>query len=668
MSLTSAVEEYVAYTSGVIKGDLMSVFIPYVVYLVDQNKYESLDNEDAIAKDFFEQYSFNLDPVVLHALLVLIVQQEYVYKDFQNIYVSNTQKIRSHKFGELYKDAISAYSSLKEKCREYITLEIGMPCPSDYELDNAVYELIQSVGKNTVPFAHESTTQPSISTYSEAVNDFVLYAEKEFPSIVDDLNKLAVSDILWRVVSSGNRQNLFFRNGAQIFLDTRFVLRLMGLEGEYWQKLSSMLVNQIAQNGANLVLFEHVRVEIERIIKNAQTMFKAENFDITKASRVAKEFYRNSDKYSDIIIADLLYSLCYDSLQTYGFSIESHEYEAETDQFQLDYEKLKKLVVEEYRKSNPLFSIEDNEDSIEIDIRSITMCFRARGSFSTDRVDDIKALFLTTNTAILRAAQKIEHDSFSQRKVPIGMTAEYLSSFLALEKKIDYLQTNRILMLAYCYGAVQPTKAEIQDFVAALDAQRKTNKISEDRIRYLKQNQVFTRLYIINKQLPVEKRKTLEELEHAKVTEYRKKNETLESDNQEKDKEITALKEEVDRLTKEKNDSVSAYNSERASALSSADAVLSACRSTITTLLGLITTVIPFILDRLFPTIKYSWFISFWNKYQNSINLWLFIIGSFIFSISLVLRIKTVYQYTKTIIANVIYYIGQVKKNHISAE
>lgn len=661
----SLVEEYVAVTSGVIKGDMVSIFIPYIVYLIDQNNYDSLDNCEKIASDFFDHYKFSLDPLVFRSLVTYILQQEYVYRDSHNIFTSNTQKIKSHKFDELYKKAISGYTNLKVKCKSFLVSKLSMDEPSDVELDNAVYGLIQSIGTSAVPFAQDNSVQDTNSAYAAALNDFVLFAEKEDPEIVDELNMLAVSDILWRVISSGNQQDMFFRNGAKVFLDTRFVFRLMGLEGEYWERQTKYLVNQITENGGEVILFKHVKDEVERIIRNAQSMYQSDNFDISKASRVAKEFYSHREKYTKSYISDILYSLLYDSKQTYGFSIEAHDYEEETNQFQVDYQKLKSNVISEYKISNPNFSESDSDDSIEVDVRSITMCYRARGSFTTDRVDDITVLFLTTNTAILRAAQKAEHTSISSHQIPIGMTAEYLSSFLALENKIDYLQTNRVMMLAYCYGAIQPTKAEIRAFIKALDTETRKTHISKDRVRYLKENQVYVRLYTLNSYLPTEKQKSIEELEHAKANEYRERARVLESENHKKDAQIEQLENTLCELEGEKSKDELNRAHETAAAISFADSFIKRFTSVTTILLGLFTSLLPFVLDRLFPVIKWKPFVLFWGQTQSHINLILFFLGTFVFLVGLILKIKKVQKKLKNFLVHLHLFRQQIKNNDL---
>ncbi|MBQ0133819.1 MAG: hypothetical protein KBS46_01585 [Clostridiales bacterium] len=658
MNIASTLEEYVAIRSGVFKLDTTAIFIPYIVYLIDRNKYDSLEDADRILTDFATQYNFTLDEMVFRNLLSHIIQSEFVYQDLASkTFVSNTQKIRTHSFSEFTKEALSSFESLKRKCNEYLTTEIGIPAPSEDELTDAVFHLIQSVC-DTATYGGEGGAKTTANTaYKVALNDFVLYAEANCPEIVDEINKLAVSDILWRVVSSGEEHNISFRNNASIFLDTRFVLRLMGLEGEYWERLTKTLVVQIKERGGRLVLFDHVKTEIEQIIRNAQSICKSSKFDIAKASRVAKEFYRNPAKYTDVYISELLYDLLHNSEDAYNFVIEEHDYDSETDQFQIDYHELKDNVIQEYKKANPQFDESECDDSIEVDVRSITMCYRARGDFSTDRVDDITVLFLTTNTAILRAAQNTKGNEVAAGKMPIGMTAEYLSTFLSLGERIDYLQSNRVLMLAYCYGAVQPTKTEIQEFVQALNTERKAKKYSKDKVSYLKQSQTFARLYTINEKLPVTYRKTLEELEHTRVNEIRKENETLQQKVEDREViieglrgENTNLQKEVTRLTQAIEARDNAEQDQRNKANEFAETVIQKCQKYLTTAIGFIITAIPFVLDRLIPAIKWDWIASFWTNTGSTINLLVFITGCFVLLISWIMKCQKIQQGLKSVL------------------
>ncbi len=246
----------------------------------------------------------------------------------------------------------------------------------------------------------------SPSAYEMALNDFILYADKEHPEIVDVVNQFAVSNALWNVIANAHSSGRYFKKGAKIFLDTKCIFRLIGLEGEYWKQVFQSFVESIKEGGGEIIVFKHVLDEINLIINSARKTYKLENFDVGRASAIACQFH--FEHYNDAQIDAILYNLNENSVLSYDFAIEDLEYENDSDEYQIDYEIFKQILTDIYQDSNPDFDADAKDLTIETDIRSITMVYRMRGDNVPRMVRNVDVLFVTTNAGLAQAAKKYD--------------------------------------------------------------------------------------------------------------------------------------------------------------------------------------------------------------------------------------------------------------------
>jgi len=322
-----------AMLAGLFPGDIPCVFLPYLVFLFDQKNYETIDYL-VIQKDFFEMYDIELPPLVLQNLLNECFRQEYIITD-KKTYFSNPLRIRAHKFGTQYKEAIKNFRDLKEKYKKFIAIEKGIPDVTDEELQQAVMHIIQYNSN----FRDGSAVGSPSNVHDMLINNFMIFARDNYPDIVDIVNSLSVSNVLWDVVAHNGDGPIYFCNTPKIYFDTRCIFKLIGLEGGTWRNIYESFAQSIVDNGGSIIVYKHVLEEINSIIDNAKKIYKAENFDFAKASLVARQF-----RYSgcnDAKIDRIIFSLNKNSLVDYSFSVETKEYEQEEDVHQIDYEQIK---------------------------------------------------------------------------------------------------------------------------------------------------------------------------------------------------------------------------------------------------------------------------------------------------------------------------------------
>lgn len=485
-------QETAALLTNLFPDDIPSIFMPYIVFLIDEKRYTTIDIE-VITRDFYEMFEIQLDDLIVERLCNEAISKGYIY-ELRGQYVSNPVKIRSHRFSKEYEAALGRYQNLKTAYGKYVVEEKGLPPLNDIELDNAILKIIQNVSIDAV--SHRSEENPS-NAYEMALNDFMLYADQADPEIVDVINQFAVSDALWNVVANERATQPYFKKGAKIILDTKCIFRLIGLEGDYWKRVFQSFVESINECGGKVIVFKHVMDEVNTIINTARRTYKQLDFDISRSSAVAREFRFNG--YNDAKIDAILYNLNENPALTYDFTIESHGYEKDTEQYQIDYDEFKKLLINIYQETNPHFDLDEKEQTIETDIRSITMTYRMRGNSNPRMVHDADVLFVTTNTSLAQAAKKYDRIHMRNRSggVPVCFTANYLSTFIWLGRPTNYIKISRQKLLAYCYAAILPTKEQIKIYFDQVNQLKQNKNYSLEQLQYMRENPSLMRLYTL---------------------------------------------------------------------------------------------------------------------------------------------------------------------------
>lgn len=486
-------QETAALLTDLFPGDIPSIFMPYLVFLFDEKRYTEIDIE-RITGDFREMFGTHLDDLVIEKLCHEALSRGYIY-EMQGRYISSPTKIKTYQFSKEYEAALGRYEDLRTAYGRYVVEEKGLLPLDDEALDEAVMRIIQNVSIDTV--SRPSGEEPP-GAYEMALNDFMLYADQAYPEIVDVVNQFAVSDALWNVVSNGHAGSQpYFKRGAKIFLDTKCIFRLIGLEGDYWKRVFQSFVESINDCGGEVIVYQHVMDEVNAIIQNARRAYKQPDFDFEHSSAVAREFRFKG--YNDARIDAILYNLNENPALSYDFTIEEHGYEKDTDQFQIDYEEFKQLLIQVYRESNPDFDADEKDQTLETDIRSITMTYRMRGNAAPRMVHDADVLFVTTNTSLALAAKRYDkrHRRDHPGAVPVCLTANYLSTFIWLARPTNYIQISRQKLLAYCYAAVLPTKEQIKAYFGEVDQLKRNGDYSPEQLQYMRENPTLMRLYTL---------------------------------------------------------------------------------------------------------------------------------------------------------------------------
>lgn len=247
------------------------------------------------------------------------------------------------------------------------------------------------------------------------------------------------------------------------YLDTPLVLSLLNVQGEEDYRAVYELVTLVQRLKGDVAVFEHTVAELEAVLKGA-----ADNIENPGAlGRVVREMRRCGLQRGDIL---LKLSSFESELRDYGVRIrKTPEYDKA---FQISEVELEKAIQDQVSYRNP--------KALEFDINSVRSIFNLRHGSVPRRLEDSKAVLVTSNHALARAAYELGKNHNSAKEVSVAITDFSLANVAWLKSPMDAPELPEKETLAACYAAIEPDPQLWSKYLSVLDSLQSQGKISID--------------------------------------------------------------------------------------------------------------------------------------------------------------------------------------------
>ena len=126
-----------------------------------------------------------------------------------------------------------------------------------------------------------------------------------------------------------------------------------------------------------------------------------------------------------------------------GIEIINYCYIPEDYPYHVDFSHLYSLIVEQYKSTNPLFNEEAQKNSIELDVKSISMIYLLRHGQKPVQIPDVSFLFVTANQSIAQVAFNFHEENYKDKTIPPVLTDVFLGTYIWLSDPMQCLQLCR---------------------------------------------------------------------------------------------------------------------------------------------------------------------------------------------------------------------------------
>ncbi|MFZ0960390.1 MAG: hypothetical protein WAO35_05755 [Terriglobia bacterium] len=245
------------------------------------------------------------------------------------------------------------------------------------------------------------------------------------------------------------------------YLDTPFILRLLGLVGQEGCEAARETINLTKQLGGRIAVFSHTATEVHGVILGAAGHLE----DAMARGPLVREMRQRHVSSVDLL---LLGSRLDHELATLGIIRDpTPEYKVP---YQIDEKILEASLDEDIRYHNPR--------ALQNDINSIRSVYALRAGKEPASLEDCVAVLVTTNAKLARVAYHYGQDLEGSHQVSPVITAFSLANIAWLKQPFAATDLPRLEVIAMCYAALRPPEHLWRKYVESADDLKAKGHIS----------------------------------------------------------------------------------------------------------------------------------------------------------------------------------------------
>lgn len=549
--------------------DYLDIFIPFLTSLLKTRNISDLRDVENICKAFSDEYGLKIPHHPMLSIINKAVACGYGTEVSKGVFIPVFDKINTDGFLQLASEHDKKFKTL---ISSYITFSLNKHgiTISEEEASNHFLLLLEDHDIDIV-FANDGgeSILPSVDKSTIDVNlayDFVRSLfEHDLPTfqMIADIafGHIIASSILFKYDQSKTTRNAM----TNYYLDTGILFGLFGINGDYEKNVYEEFVKLLKANNGNVYVFSHTFDEFINIIDACKIWIDSPNYDPYKANRALVRFkswgYHETD--IDLFIAKipkLLNSYDIEKVEKPDPNSDNHHHMSDID--------FQNTLIDIYKKNNPYFDEEQKEETIYLDVQSVSAIYKQRKGCYPRSIDECRFLFVTRNSTLAYASKLFEKSisTIDRFYIPTTVTDVFAGTIIWLHSpmNIDLQNISNKRLIANCYAALQPSRQLKKLYLAEVEKAEKDKLLSDDEITLLKTSNVAMELLQettlgdksrITSQTPIEimneikareKRIAREDLEAAKK-EFEEQKRLASFSLAEKDQEIERKQQEIDK-------------------------------------------------------------------------------------------------------------------------
>lgn len=378
---------------------------------------------------------------------------------------------------------------------------------------------------------------------SYMINDYVFYhidTKLEFKKIFTDL---IIANINLTSIFYNRSSSFKLKSKCIIFLDTRIIFRLLGIEGEYRKQEYKFFIQDLLSKNYELCIFEKHYEEIMSNLDECRKKFENDKFNSKFVSPVFRYFIENNYTISEVIAFEGNVDDC---LAKYKIKKVDFDYKnTDNNVYNIDEEKFYSLIAQEYQFHDVAFNEANKKEIIWNDVKAISTVYRLRRGKIAYKLSDVKYVFLTVNSALVRANRAFVGDN-QFYKFTECLSDSFFCTYLwlATNNESSFLIKKRLLSASYDYIKIN---ASVKNEFLTLLTKKEIN-YTEEQICFLRESEISDSL--LSELTYNETDNISDELPEIILNRF---TETIEANiTQKKENEISNLTEQIKRIEEDK--------------------------------------------------------------------------------------------------------------------
>jgi hypothetical protein len=254
-----------------------------------------------------------------------------------------------------------------------------------------------------------------------------------------------------------------------IYLDTPFLLRALGYEGDTGAAAAGELIALLRTLGARLACFDHTLQEVRGVLESCAHALSLPQDRRDGRTLMPVLEYCLQARLGPSEMDRRIEKLDRDFTQIGISVLPTPPYTSATSVDEVELERVLQEVIHYLRDEARLN-----------DLKSITAVYRLRGARVFRQIEDAKAIFVTPNPRLVAASRQFWQERPNGDLVPICSLDYELATVAWLKRPVDAPDLPRKQILADCYAATFPSNALWRRYLDEIDRLKRDNTITEE--------------------------------------------------------------------------------------------------------------------------------------------------------------------------------------------
>lgn len=271
-----------------------------------------------------------------------------------------------------------------------------------------------------------------------------------------------------------------FKN-TTVLLDTKIIFRALGYEGSRAKAATLDWIKLLEAQNAKVSVFEFTLTEARSVIRYCIRAYTQGTLWRESPGSVGAHFFESDTSLTEMELQEgtVESRLSEINIET----VPNPEYD---ERYVIDEEKLSEVMLTSSQYYKPA--------ALEHDTKALAAIIRMRRGRAMDSLEECRAVFVTTNSRIIRAARKVE----DLRNEPwyVAMLDTDIATLAWIKSPPSAPDLPRETVLATCLGVLRPGPEIWSSYVRELEKLHAISEISDSelvllRLKYEKDNLAF---------------------------------------------------------------------------------------------------------------------------------------------------------------------------------
>lgn len=456
--------------------DYLDIFVSLLGSCIAASKTQFVSSND-IQKMVFNKYGIKI-PLNTIKMILHRVEKRGLIKLEGRAYIPIKDELDKLNYDKTIDDVIREQNAVIEKFVKY-SKDRWNKAISKRDAEEVLIKYIES---NNIDLLECALGNRKIELFEAKVLDkktsfmvgsFIIYTFENDPEGFKYLEKiikglfLSYSLVFPQFDQIGRR---FRKTG--VYLDTPLILRALGYEGKTKEEPAKEVLSLLKKEGANLKCFKHTKNEAYNILYGCMLTMKegrSDNFSGNVYRYLVDNGYSPSDIELELVRLEK-------RIEMLGIQLIDKPEPDINGKFQIDEAKLEEVLKIESKYWK------DHEKQRIHDVDCLSAIYQLRKGKSSSYFEESRALFVTANSALCRAASKffVSEGHLDNSTAAVAITDYALTSLIWLKKPVEAPNLPQKVIIARCYASIETNESLWKKYLDTVRKLEKDKEISND--------------------------------------------------------------------------------------------------------------------------------------------------------------------------------------------